>query len=220
MNHTDDQYNGSEIAIIGISCRFPGAKSPQEFWNNLRDGVESISFLNDEELEPSNIDPADFKDPNYVKAASILDDIESFDAPFFGFSPREAEVMDPQHRLFLECAWEALEDAGYDPTLYKRLIGVYAGARTNTYLFNLFTNRETVGSLGAFEVGLGNDLAFLPAKVSYKLDLKGPSYAVHTACSTSLVAVHLACQSLLVSECYMALAGGVAVNVPHRTGYL
>jgi len=220
MNHTDDSYNGSEIAIIGISCRFPGAKNPQEFWNNLRDGVESISFLNDDELEPSNIDPADFKAPNYVKAASILDDIQSFDATFFGFSPREAEVMDPQHRLFLECAWESLEDAGYDPKSYKGLIGVYAGARTNTYLFNLFSNRETVGSLGSFEVGLGNDLAFLPARISYKLDLKGPSYAVHTACSTSLVAVHLACQSLLIGECQMALAGGVAINVPHRTGYL
>src|SRR5262249_51756933 len=98
--------------------------------------------------------------------------------------------------------------------------GVYAGARTNTYLFNLFSNRELVGSLGSFEVGLGNDLAFLPARVSYELDLKGPSYAVHTACSTSLVAVHLACQSLLISECQMALAGGVAINIPHRTGYL
>jgi acyl transferase domain-containing protein/acyl carrier protein len=220
MNFSDDNYNGSEIAIIGISCRFPGSKNPREFWKNLHGGVESISFLNHEELDPSSIDPADFNDPNYVKAASILDDIESFDAVFFGFPPREAEVMDPQHRLFLECAWEALEDAGYAPKSYKGLIGVYAGARTNTYLFNLFSNREKVGSLGSFEVGLGNDLAFLPARVSYKLDLKGPSYAVHTACSTSLVAVHLACQSLLIGECHMALAGGVAINVPHRTGYL
>ncbi|HKX32882.1 MAG TPA: type I polyketide synthase, partial [Blastocatellia bacterium] len=220
MNYTDDSYHGSEIAIIGISCRLPGAKSPEEFWKNLRDGIESISFLNDEELEPSNIDPAAFNDPHYVKAASILDDIESFDAAFFGFSPKEAEVMDPQHRLFLECAWEALEDAGYNSKSYKWPIGVYAGARTNTYLFNLFSNIRAVGSLGSFEVGLGNDLAFLPTRVSYKLDLKGPSYAVHTACSTSLVATHLACQSLLLGECRMALAGGVAINVPHRTGYL
>jgi phthiocerol/phenolphthiocerol synthesis type-I polyketide synthase E len=220
MSHADDQYNGSEIAIIGLSCRFPGAKTPEEFWKNLRDGVESISFLNDEELEPSNLDPGDFNDPNYVKAASVLDDLESFDAMFFGFSPREAEVMDPQHRLFLECAWEALEDAGYDSKSYPGVIGVYAGARTNTYLFNLFSNREAFGSLGSFEVGLGNDLGFLPMQVSYKLDLRGPSYAVHTACSTSLVAAHLACQSLLTNECDMALAGGVAVNVPHRTGYL
>jgi phthiocerol/phenolphthiocerol synthesis type-I polyketide synthase E len=220
MNPAKDQYNGSEVAIIGISCRFPGAKNHREFWNNLRDGVESISFLSDVELEPSIIDPADFKDPNYVKAASMLDDIQSFDATFFGVSPREAEVMDPQHRLFLECAWESLEDAGYNPKTYRGLIGVYAGARTNTYLFNLFSNREMAGSLGSFEVGLGNDLAFLPTRISYKLDLKGPSYAVHTACSTSLVAVHLACQSLLIGECDLALTGGVAINVPHRTGYL
>jgi acyl transferase domain-containing protein/acyl carrier protein len=220
MKHEDDWYNGSEIAIIGLSCRFPGAENPEAFWANLRDGVESVSFLNDGELEPSNLDSANFNDPNYVKAASMLDDVESFDAAFFGFSPREAEAMDPQHRFFLECSWEALENAGYDPKSYKGLIGVYAGARTNTYLFNLFSNREALGSLGSFEVGLGNDLGFLPTQVSYKLDLRGPSYAVHTACSTSLVAVHLACQSLLIDECHMALAGGVAINVPHRTGYL
>src|SRR5262245_34827299 len=123
MNSTGDKYNGSEIAIIGLSCRFPGAKNSGEFWKNLRDGVESISFLNDEELQPSNLDSVDFNDPNYVKAASVLDDIESFDARFFGFSPREAEVMDPQHRLFLECAWEALEDAGYDSKSYPGMIG-------------------------------------------------------------------------------------------------
>jgi acyl transferase domain-containing protein/acyl carrier protein len=220
MSHRDDQYNGSELAIIGISCRVPGARNPEEFWKNLREGVESVSFLKDEELELSHLDRADFDDPNYVKAASVLEDVELFDAGFFGLSPREADVMDPQHRLFLECAWEALEDAGYDPKSYQGLIGVYAGARTNTYLFNLFSNREAIASLGSFEVGLGNDLAFLPTQVSYKLDLKGPSYAVHTACSTSLVAVHLACQSLLMDECQLALAGGVAVNVPQRTGYL
>src|SRR5262245_60636858 len=157
MNYADDSYNGSEIAVIGISCRFPGAKNHEEFWKNLCGGVESISFLGDEELEPSNIDPANFDDPNYVKAAATLDGVELFDAAFFGFSPREAEVMDPQHRQFLECAWEALEDAGYDSKSYRQSIGVYAGARTNTYLFNLFSNREAVGSLGSFEVGLGND---------------------------------------------------------------
>jgi acyl transferase domain-containing protein/acyl carrier protein len=220
MDYTDDQYNGSEIAIIGLSCRFPGARTPEEFWNNLRDGVESISFLRDEELEPSNLDPADINDPHYVKAASVLDDIESFDAPFFRFSPREAEIMDPQQRLFMECAWESLEAAGYDPKSYPGSIGVYAGARPNTYLFNIFSNRERLSSLKPFEVGLGNDLSFLATQVSYRLDLKGPSYAVQTACSTSLVAVHLACQSLLIDECQMALAGGVAINVPHRTGYL
>jgi phthiocerol/phenolphthiocerol synthesis type-I polyketide synthase E len=220
MSYKTGDYNGSEIAIVGISCRFPGSSNPGQFWENLRDGVESITFLNPEELEPSCIDQANPNDPNYVSAASILCDIELFDAAFFGYLPREAEVMDPQHRLFLECAWEALEDSGTDPKSYGGPIGVFAGARTNTYLFNLFSNREKVGSLGSFEIGLGNDLAFLPARVSYKLDLTGPSYAIHTACSTSLVAVHLACQSLLIAECDMALAGGVAINIPHRTGYL
>lgn len=215
-----NQYEGSEIAVIGLACRFPGAKDVDQFWQNLRDGVESITFLKDEEIEPSLVDPARLDHPNYVKAASILDDVESFDASFFGITPREAEVMDPQQRVFLECAWEALEHSGYDPTICKSAIGLFAGARTNTYLFNLFSNRQLSETMDAFEIGLGNDLAFLPARVSHKLNLRGPSCAVHTACSTSLVAVHLACQSLLIDECQMALAGGIAINIPQRTGYL
>jgi acyl transferase domain-containing protein/acyl carrier protein len=215
-----DELSGSEIAIIGMSCRFPGAKDVDSFWRNLRDGVESVSFLNDDELELSNIDPATLSDPNYVKAASIIDDVDLFDASFFGFSPREAQIMDPQQRLFLECSWEALENAGYNTETYEEMIGVFAGARTNTYLFNLFANRQSLASLGSFEIGLGNDLAFLSSRLSYKLNLRGPSFSVHTACSTALVAVHLACQSLLIDECQVALAGGVAINVPHKTGYL
>jgi acyl transferase domain-containing protein/acyl carrier protein len=155
-----------------------------------------------------------------VKAAPLLDDVEYFDASFFGYSPREAELMDPQHRLFLELAWEALEIAGYDPVTYPGSIGVYAGARTNTYLYNLISNPEALNSLGAFEIGLGNDLSFLSGRVAYKLGLRGPAYSVQTACSTGLVAVHLACQSLLIDECQMALAGSVAVNIPQKTGYL
>ncbi|MEW6734247.1 MAG: SDR family NAD(P)-dependent oxidoreductase [Acidobacteriota bacterium] len=215
-----DNLDGSEIAVIGIACRFPGAKNLNEFWQNLYNGVESISFLTKEEINPSGVDPAQLDDPNYVNAASILEDVELFDAAFFGYTPREAETMDPQQRLFLETAWQALEHAGYNPETYQGAIGVYAGARTNTYLFNIVSNRNLVNALGAFEIGLGNDLAFLSTRVSYKLNLKGPSYSVHTACSTSLVAVHLACQSLLMDECQMALAGGVAVNVPQKTGYL
>ncbi len=215
-----NRFDGSEIAIVGMACRFPGAKDVGEFWRNLRDGVESITFLKDEEIEPSLVDPARIDHPNYVKAASMLDDVEFFDAAFFGITPREAEVMDPQQRVFLECAWEALEHAGYDPNTYKGAIGLFAGARTNTYLFNLFSNRELSETMDAFEIGLGNDLAFLPTRVSHKLNLRGPSCAVHTACSTSLVAVHLACQSLLIDECQMALAGGIAINIPQRTGYL
>ena len=219
-SETTNQFDGSEIAIIGLACRFPGAKDVDEFWRNLRDGVESITFLNDEEIEPSLVDPARVDHPNYVKAASMLDDVESFDASFFGITPREAEVMDPQQRVFLECAWAALEHSGYDPNIYKGAIGLFAGARTNTYLFNLFCNRQLSETMDAFEIGLGNDLAFLPTRVSHKLNLRGPSCAVHTACSTSLVAVHLACQSLLIDECRMALAGGIAINIPQRTGYL
>jgi phthiocerol/phenolphthiocerol synthesis type-I polyketide synthase E len=216
----NDSLTGSEIAVIGIACRFPKARDVDEYWRCLRDGQEAITFLTDEELESSLVDPANPNDSAYVKAASILEDVELFDAAFFGFTPREAELMDPQHRLFLECSWHALEHAGYDPERYKGSIGVYAGARTNTYLFNLFTNRSSLSSINAFEIGLGNDLAFLPTRVSYKLNLRGPSYAVHTACSTSLVAVHLACQSLLIDECQIALAGGVAINVPQKTGYI
>jgi acyl transferase domain-containing protein/acyl carrier protein len=213
-------YEGSEIAIIGMSCRFPGSPDLESFWRNLREAKELISFLKNGELEPSGISPAALDDPNYVKAASLLEDVENFDAAFFGITPREAEIMDPQQRLALECAWEALEHAGYNPEAYPGSIGVYLGARTNTYLYNLYSNPGLIDSLGAFEIGLGNDLAFLSSRISYKLNLKGPSYSIHTACSTSLVAVHLACQSLLIDECQMAIAGGVAINVPQRTGYL
>jgi len=126
--------NGSEIAVIGMSGRFPGARSVDEYWRNLRDGVESISFFTDQELESSGIDPVVLHDPNYVKAKGILEDAELFDASFFGFTPREAEIMDPQHRLFLECAWEALESSGYDPHRYSGLIGIYGGRPEQLFL--------------------------------------------------------------------------------------
>ncbi|RCJ21834.1 hypothetical protein A6770_04150 [Nostoc minutum NIES-26] len=222
MNNSEnlDNLTGSEIAIIGIACRFPGANNADDFWHNLRDGVHSISALNDETLQAAGVNPDLLKNPNYVKAEPILDDVESFDAGFFGYSPTEAEIMDPQQRLFLECAWEAFENAGYDPKTYKRNIGVFAGAKTSTYMFNLFSHQGNPQYTDPFQVGLGNDLSCLSTRVSYKFNLKGPSVNVQTACSTSLVAVHLACQSLLLDECQMALAGGVAINVPHRTGYL
>lgn len=213
-------FDGAEIAVIGMACQFPKANDPETFWENLRNGTDCISFLTDEELEPSGVDPASLNDANYVKAASVLDGVDLFDAAFFGIPANEARVMDPQHRLLLQCAWKALEDSGYNPETYKGPIGVYAGARASSYLFNLYANPEIASSIGAFEIGLGNDLAFLSSRISYKLNLRGPSYSIHTACSTSLVALHLACQSLLVGECEMALAGGVAVNVPQKTGYL
>lgn len=215
-----DHFSDSDIAIVGMACRFPGAKNLDELWQNLRDGVESVSFLSDDELEVPYLDSVDTRHPDYVKAASLLDGIDLFDAGFFGYTPREAEIMDPQHRLFLECAWEALEHAGYDPERYKGAIGVYAGAKTSTYVFNLFSNRDEAGGLDLLQVGLGNDLAMMTTRVAYKLNLRGPAYSVQTACSTGLVAVHLACQSLLLGECQMALAGGVAITVPQKMGYL
>ncbi|MBH8561816.1 SDR family NAD(P)-dependent oxidoreductase [Nostoc sp. CENA67] len=210
-----------EIAIIGMSGCFPGAKNIEEFWQNLRDGVESISFFTEEELVSSGININELNQPNYVKAKAILDDIDLFDAAFFEFSPKEAEITDPQHRLFLEHAWTALENAGYDSKTYTGQIGVYAGVGMDTYfLFHLYPNRELIEeSIGKFRTLIGNRGDFLPTLVSYKLNLKGPSVNVQTACSTSLVAVHFACQSLLNGESDIALAGGVNITLPHKAGY-
>jgi acyl transferase domain-containing protein/acyl carrier protein len=207
------------IAIIGVAGRFPGAKTIEEFWQNLRDGVESISEFTDEDLVAAGIAPKVLKESNYVKSGAVLEDIDLFDAAFFGFNPKETETTDPQHRLFLECAWEALESAGYDSQRCESRIGVYAGASINKYLsFDL--NRDSIGSVNSFQTIIGNDKDFLTTRVSYKLNLTGPSVTVQTACSTSLVATTLACQSLLNYQCDMALAGGVSIRVPHKTGYL
>jgi acyl transferase domain-containing protein/acyl carrier protein len=220
MNNLDSADLQDEIAVIGMVGRFPGARNVDEFWQNVLDGVESVSFFSAQELEAAGVDPAVLNDPNYVRAKAILEDVERFDASFFGLHPREAETMDPQHRLFLECAWEALESAGYDPDKYQGRIGVYAGSSLSTYLLaNLYLNREVVESAGVYQTLLGNDKDFLPTRVSYKLNLRGPSVAVQTACSTSLVAIHLACQSLLNGESDMALAGGVTISVPQKAGY-
>jgi len=213
--------NETGIAIVGMSCRFPGAENIELFWQNLRDGVESVSFFSEQELISSGLDPAMLDNPYYVRARAILPDIELFDASFFGFSPGEVEMMDPQHRLFLEEAWKALEHAGYDPDSYEGLIGVYAGVGLNTYLLNnLYPYLNFSEPATAFQGIIGNSSNFLTTRVSYKLNLKGPSVNVQTACSTSLVAVHLACQSLLYGECDLALAGGVTIYVPQKTGYV
>ncbi|MCI0399448.1 MAG: amino acid adenylation domain-containing protein, partial [Chloroflexi bacterium] len=217
-NSEDNLY---DIAIIGLAGRFPGARDVEAFWQNLRNGLESISFFSDDELIAAGVDPTLLGNPNYVKAAGSLEDVALFDAAFFGFSPREAELMDPQQRFFLEGAWEALEAAGYDPARHTGRIGVFAGVSTNTYLFhNLLPNRELIESVGAYQTMLSNDKDFLATRVSYKLGLTGPSLTIQTACSTSLVAVHYACQSLLNHECHMALAGGVSISVPTKSGQL
>jgi acyl transferase domain-containing protein/acyl carrier protein len=211
----------SEIAIIGLACRFPGARNPGEFWKNLESGVESISFFSEEELLSAGVRREILSDPKYVRAAAVVEGIEEFDAEFFGFTPRETELLDPQHRLFMECAWEALESAGYPEPRPNCLVGVFAGAGLNTYVLNnIYPNRELVESAGGFQVMLANDKDFLATRVSYKFGLRGPSVTVQTACSTSLVAVHLACQSLLNGECDLSLAGGVSIGVPQKVGYL
>ena len=213
---------GPSIAVVGMAGRFPGARNLTEFWRNLRDGVESISILRDDQLIAAGATVAELKDPDYVRAAAILEDVDRFDAAFFGLSPRDAAIMDPQHRHFLECAWEALENAGWSVDEFAGRVGVYAGSGMNSYLIhNLLANSELVANAGLFLLKqTGNDKDVLASRVSYQLNLTGPSLAVQTACSTSLVAIHLACQSLLNHECDMALAGGVTIEIPHGLGYL
>ncbi|HYP28242.1 MAG TPA: type I polyketide synthase, partial [Blastocatellia bacterium] len=221
MSNSEHLDYDDAIAIVGMSGRFPGASNIEQFWENLRDGNESISFFSDEELLESGADSALLNNPAYVKARGVIENVEAFDGAFFGINPREAETMDPQQRIFLECAWEAVEHSGYNPETYKGRIGVFAGSNMNTYLLNnLISNRELVETTGTYQTMLGSDKDFLATRVSYKMNLRGPAVSVQTACSTSLVAVHIACQSLLNGECDMALAGGVSVLVPQKAGYL
>lgn len=224
MNREDIEEQVSEvegIAVIGLDGRFPQAKNIEEFWQNLSAGKESITFLSEEQMRQSGIASELQSDPNYVAASGKLEDADLFDAAFFGYSPREAELMDPQQRVFLECAWSALEQAGYASTRYEGLIGVYASASRNAYLwFNLLSRPDILEKRSDHELLLGNEQEFLATRVSYKLDLKGPGVTIQTACSSSLVAIHTACQSLLSYQCDMALAGGVAVGVPQKAGHI
>lgn len=221
--NTVQRFDGTEIAIIGMRGRFPGANDLDAFWKNLSNGTESITLFSDEELDALGVDRTLRQRPGYVKAASLLEGMDQFAASFFGYTAREAELMDPQHRLFLECAWEALEHAGYDTNRYTGLIGVYAGATLNSYLLLHLAAHywgKEHNPLEDVQLGIGNAADFLTTRVSYKLNLTGPSHTVQTACSTSLVAIHIACQNLLHGECDMALAGGVSLNLAHRGGYL
>ncbi len=209
------------IAVVGMAGRFPGADDLAALWRNLCGGVEGITFYTREELAASGVDPALLDDPRYVKAGAALRDVQSFDAAFFGFSAREAELMDPQHRLFLECSWEALENAGYDTAAYSGSIGVFAGMGVSGYLIrNLLSHDDLLRSAGPLQVRIFNDNNFLTSLAAWKLDLRGPTVTVQSACSTSLVAACMASQSLLQYQCDMALAGGVSVVVPHAQGYL
>ncbi|MGI8773069.1 MAG: amino acid adenylation domain-containing protein [Acidobacteriaceae bacterium] len=212
------------IAIIGMAGRIPGAKTLDHFWQNPIDGVDSISRFQPEDLEVS---PASRQRPGYVAVRSILENVDRFDAAFFGIYPKEAEQMDPQHRIFLECCWEALESGGYDPARYPGMIGLYAGSSMNTYFMrHLARDRSYLERFtedyqaASYTTMLGNDKDFLPTRVSFKLNLRGPSVAVQTACSTSLVAICQACQSLLTYGCDMALAGAISITFPQRRGYI
>jgi phthiocerol/phenolphthiocerol synthesis type-I polyketide synthase E len=213
----------SAIAVVGMAGRFPGAADVESYWSNLCEGVESIAHFSEEELADAGLEAAIYEQPNYVSAKGALEGVDLFDAGFFGFSAREAEMMDPQHRLFLESCWHGLEHAACDPYRYEGRIGVYAGASTSSYLLHAIArDPQLIRSFYLDEmplmIGVNDD--FLATRVSYKLNLRGPSMTVQTACSTSLVAIHLASQSLLYGECDLALAGGAAVQVPHKAGYL
>jgi acyl transferase domain-containing protein/acyl carrier protein len=201
-----------------MAGQFPGAPTVEAFWQNLRDGVESLRAYTDAELAQQGVPLELRQHPDYVRVGGLLEQPEWLDAAFFGLTPREAEILDPQQRLFLECAWTAIEAAGYDPARYPGAIGVYGGAAMNSYLINLATHPTLRQSVSQYQLFLASDKDFLTTRVSYKLNLTGPSVTVQTACSTSLVAVHFACQSLIGGECDMALAGGVALS--YQAGYL
>lgn len=227
MRSSDDilnasDYAQSDIAIIGMALRVPGARNVGEFWDNLRNGVSSIRRMSHEELLAEGESPARLGDPHYVPVTADLPDMEMFDADFFGLSPKEAAIMDPQHRHFLECSWEALENGARMPEHVGGPTGVFAGCGMGSYFyFNVCSHRELVDQTGMFLLRhTGNDKDFLATRASFQFDLQGPSINVQTACSTSLVAIHQACQSLLSRECDMALAGGVTIELPHRRGYV
>jgi len=222
MSHYPDA-TGLEIAIVGIAGRFPGAADVEAFWENIRDGVESVTRYTDDELRALGVAEELLADPHYVKAGVPFDGKELFDAEFFGYTPRDAERLDPQHRIFLECAWQGLEHAGCDPQRHPGAIGVYAGAGASVYLMRHLLSQQALDDDAniADLLGLmsGNMADALATRVAYKLNLRGPAVTVQTACSTSLMAVHTACQALLGHECDMALAGGVSLNLVQNGGY-
>ncbi|HKA41612.1 MAG TPA: type I polyketide synthase, partial [Burkholderiales bacterium] len=207
------------IAVIGLSCRFPDAANPAQFWVNLCNGYESSRKFTDDELRKAGSDPANRGKRNFVDRGILLADIDLFDAAFFEFNPRDADILDPQQRIFLECAWEALEDAGYDPSREDGLVGVFGGTDIPAYLLQLYNSPDILAAVGAFTLALANDKDHLTTRVAYKLNLKGPAVTVQTACSTSLVAVCQACKELLHYNCDLALAGGSGILMAQGGGY-
>ncbi|SDW24382.1 type I polyketide synthase [Roseicitreum antarcticum] len=217
-----DAFGEHDIAIVGMAAHLPGAASVAEFWDNLRAGRSAIRTLDEDALIAAGESPARLRRPNYVPAAAMLDGFADFDADFFGFSPKEAAILDPQHRQFMEVAWEAFEDAGHPPENFTGPIGVFSGCGMGSYFyFNICSNPGLVDDVGMFLLRhTGNDKDFLATRVSHIFDLKGPSINIQTACSTSLVAVHYAVQALMTGECDMALAGGVTIELPQGRGYI
>jgi len=215
-------FDESAIAIVGMACHLPGALNISEYWENLKGGVESVRFFTDEELLAAGELPENLANPNYVRAQPYLENFDRFDAGFWGFSPQDAAVTDPAHRLFLEVAYESLEHAGHTGYDNEGTVGVFAGSGASLYwMENLRTNPQLIADMGEFLVRhTGNDMNFLATRLSYELDLRGPSINVQTACSSALVSVHMAAQSLLSGECDMAIAGGSTVLLPQNRGYI
>jgi phthiocerol/phenolphthiocerol synthesis type-I polyketide synthase E len=209
----------TDVAVIGLSCRFPGAADATEFWENVVTGKESVSTFSAQDLAGDGIDPGLLSRPDFVPAGGVLGDVDMFDAAFFGYTPREAEILDPQQRLFLEHAWWAMEDAGYDVDRVDVPVGVFAGCAMSSYLPLVVQNPKLLESTGWFQVLISNDKDYLATRASYKLDLRGPSVVVQTACSTGLVAIHYAVRSIASGECSMAMAGASTVRLPEHAGH-
>jgi phthiocerol/phenolphthiocerol synthesis type-I polyketide synthase E len=216
------QFPSHAIAIVGMAGRFPGARGLDEFWQNIREGVETLETFSDSDLEAARVSEVQRSNPAYVRKGAVLNACDEFDSGFFGYSPREAQIIDPQHRIFLECAWEALEQAGYaGEAIAQKTVGVYGGSSSSTYLTEqILLNPAICELMGRYQLMISNERDYLCTRVSYKLGLRGPSLTVQTACSTSLVAVVLACRALIQGECEVALAGGVSLFFPRRAGYL
>lgn len=215
--HSD--LRDDHIAVVGMACRFPGANNADEYWRNLSGGVESITWLSDEELAANGVSPREFRHPHYVKAAFCIDEMDGFDARFFHYTPREAEISDPQGRLFLETCYAAVEDSGYHPGGINGQVGVVGGGANTLYgERNVKKNSAVAAAVGNMAVDVTNNPDYLASTVSYRLGFRGPSLSVQTACSTALLAVHTAGQLLRNGECDYALAGGVEVELPYRVG--
>ncbi|MFK7913294.1 MAG: beta-ketoacyl synthase N-terminal-like domain-containing protein, partial [Pseudomonadales bacterium] len=217
----DQDRDANAIAVVGMSCRFPGADTPEAFWQNLRQGTESVRRFDRNELLAAGVAPEDADNPNYVAAQPVLEGFDHFDAQFWGFNPQDAAVTDPAHRLFLEVGHHALEHAGHTGLDEEGTVAVFASSGASQYwMQNLQTNPDLIDSMGEFLVRhTGNDMNFLATRLSYELDFKGPSINIQTACSSALVAIHYAVASLLADECDLALAGASTVLLPQGRGY-